>query len=1235
MQSDTYEEYASPEEDLALHKYFEENFPFQSLLDSYNHSYQYEFGKCLQDKTVPLANKRYGRLRFIRIDPPPQSHEACLITDSTYAGNMIVRVEVYNSRDELKDTGPEFILMRIPIPVRCMYSLLPPTHPKDPEMFRDPGCYFVTNGIHRIVILYEKLRQNQFCLNRYNKTGEYSVRQLTEIPAGSGSVGSTSQSIITMSTEKVKGLVTNPIAMTNFDKQTADPTIDKAGKKELVGDTRFNVLEMVYVAYYFLGEDPVSDDDVVEEFSRVFQEIIPPTHLADCWTAFAPTVLKFSTTDLDSVVEKMRKAVKGKRDEKDDEIRHLIANGLHPNHRHLRDKIMMVITMTARLLQCYTGKIAVTDRNNWAHKSIALPGQVVVDLFRRKYSGAVIKISNDSVANFYEATDLMAQFVNSDIESKFMAEFMTAPGGGKKFAKGGGVSGAAKRTGGTKSKPLTQEIYPLNILDFWLNLTKTQAGIEKHSTDMLARALHLSAFRTIDALAVTDNDKTGIIKWVAALTQQTIPTDPRLLLGELLERRFKDNRTIGEVNKSKEYDLPVLINGLLCCYVNSKYGPGNCRMLKRYGIIDRRCCIVPTSAGVLEIYTDGNRNVRPVFVVGTDHRPRILGNPHWKDMSFTQWVEEGYIEYMDTYEFENPQLRIAETFMSFKNQEQQIEDLRRMIVYSRERADAIRVQNLEAQLRSAEEYRITHADLHPTTGYGLIVSILTYINNQQPCRSAFDMKLVTQIIHRLMGSSHALNNGLVSIYDFKRMLESGVSRAIGIQDLQGGEPAYIAILPLENNQEDAAVINKDSLDRGFFRHRNNRIFKDVQEGAEQHFGRYIPPDRHPTHFRHINANGLPTIGVRYRPGDCIINKYEVVMSETGVQYKKDRSTYLDWDETGSVEEVVTYTNNKSNKSDRNVCVKVLLSSFDRLEVGDKIDLFHAQKFTVGGILPGVDMPMVPHVYTGKGGVVRTKDVHVSAIFNPLCFVTRMTLGTLAGPMAMKATAGTGKIYDAGPHRKHNYVALSNMLLANGWSRDGKDECYHGITGKPITCPVMIGPSRIAKLKHIATKMMQSHGVGAKDTTTRQAKSSRKGISKDKGQKFSEYERVSALKRECHFIIDAQMNTSSDAHTIVVCRSCSHYALFDPEARQFTCKDCGSEKKFIQREAFGKYMLPYTSRYEQALLMSLGQSLDIKFVGKEEYLRSNLLNYGDADEGDLEENEDGEDGEDEGSDGEAA
>jgi len=1186
------EEFTSPDEDLLLFKYYDENFQFQYLLDSFNYCYDYEFARCLEDKVINLSRGRFAKLKHVRIEKCEYSHETALLTDQTYAGNYIVTMRIFDSKGVLLNESKEQTLMKIPIPVRSKYSRTPFTYPRDPAMEKDPGCYFVVDGIYRIVILYDKLRQNQFRLDKDRKTGEYSVKQITEVPSGNVR-GSTSQSTITMKVEKSKdGSASNPIAMTNID------------KKEYVGETKLSVLEMAYIAHYFLEGKDMKIGAIIKEFENLFKRIIPREQLHECWSAFSPTIHKFTQKNLIEVVEKMRSAVQGDKLNKDEEVQRVVKLGLHPNHPTLAEKLRVLITMTARLLQCYCGKIAIHDRNSWSHKGVEGPGAAIVNLFRRKFSGAILKVNAEqAVSSAEDGQAVMELFLKHDMASKFMAEFVNSPGGRAK-AKGG-IAGARKRKGG-KPKLITQDLYLNNTLDLYLALSKTKSEVDKHSTDALARSLHQSGFRTTCGQGVTDNENCGLIRFGASLLRYTIPSDSQVVIDILLQKTFRDGSTIAKKTfVALQYTLPVFVNGLMIGYVNKDVGYHNCVLLKRYGVIDRMCCIVPiASIGVLEIYTDSYRPVRPTLIVSEETgRLALYQKKQWRNMSFSQLVKEGYVEYVDTYEFENPDLRVAQTFMSFDHQERQIRDLENMIDKAREKANIITLQNLVTQLKYAKKYRITHADLHPVAGYGIVGSIVTFLANQQACRSAFEQKMLTQDISTLLNNPYSHTENYTSVYGFSKMLDSGVTHAMGTQDLQGGTPVIIAFIPDQNNQEDAAIINKDAIDIGLFRYWDTAIFKDKTESAEQQFGRVSSSDIHPSAYRHINPNGLPSIGAILRPHDAIICKYETQMMDSGQNIKRDKSTYLDSDHSGVVKEVVTYENNKAGKRQENsIVVKVRFDAFDRLEAGNKISLGHAQKFVTSVVRQGVDMPFIPERTIMVENVRKVCNLPISVIVNPLCFVTRMTTGTLAVPLIMKANTGSGRIYNASAHRRHNYVELQNLLLANGFSYDGTDICYDGITGEPIEAPIMIGPNSVSMLKHIAKKKIQCRSIGTVDKNSRQAKASRKGIAKDKGQKFSEYERVSALKAGALSVIDERMNVSSDAYTIVVCRNCSSYASFNPETRQFNCKECMIEKKELpQGKAFGKYMFPYTSRYQQALLLTLGIDLKVKFVGKEEYL----------------------------------
>lgn len=1189
------EEYASRDEDILMWKYFEEFSPFMWILESYNHVYDEGFKHALEARTIKLSHNREASFVFIRIDKPTIDHTTALLEEREYSGNMIVKLRIRNADGEVIDETPESVLMRIPIPVRSKYCRSPFTHPRDVRMVRDPGCYFV-NRQRRIVIPYEKLRWNTLRLSYSERKQTYAVDQIEDI-SHITTIASTTQTRLFISLEPKSGVVPDPVVMTSIDKSA----IDRSGEKEAIGDANFNVLEQAYLAYYYLtGEDPSDIRDIVlSDFSELMRDYLPEDHYNDCWLAFAPTRLQLLTNkNLDELVTRFQstvaKSLTGRAQQ--DAARKVMTEGFLPAHTDFDTKIKTLVAMTCRLLQCFTRKISAHDPNSWSRKCVYSPAIVLLDLFRRKLSGALIKLNGETgLHNSPTAQSVLNLFNKHNIGTRFLLDFMNDAG-----SKGHG--GAAKRGGKKKSLLITQEVMPDNTLELYLALIKTKKPIDKHVPRMEPRNLIPSSFRVQDAAGITDNDLAGLVDFQAAFIEYTLGSSPAELKHTLLTRKINGDTLLRE-ERDEEHTIPVWINSSPAGYVG-ECGYKNIRLFKRYGWINRKCTIVDVE-GVIEIYCGPNRPVRPALVVGESGYLRIYeNNLDWKRMSFSQLIKYGYVEYIDPLEFESPRMRVAQTFASFDNEARWMRDANLLLGTLEKRGQDVAAENLRRQIANRLSRPLTHADIHPTASYGIISGLVTFLASQQPCRTAFDMKMITQIIGQVMDDPYAIEAGFSNPYIFTRLIDTGLARAMGTDDLHGGVPVVVAILPDDKNQEDAIIINKTAVDTGIFRYHHQLVVKRTLDNESQHFGRFPIPDKNQSLLRFINPSGLPSPGAYLTNGSQVISKFEEVEVAKGdikVKTRKNLSAYLSPDESGVVRDVVTYYSSKSSKASEAITAKVLISSYRRLQDGDKVTIDQAQKFVVSTVLPQTDMPYTTMVVNDGTGN-KTVTMYPSAMHNPMCFPTRMTDGTLSAPVYRKALSGTGKIFNAGPHRRLDFFGVCEALKNRGFNRYGEDYCINGVTGEEIACPIFIGPRTVSILKHIGElKMQYRPGTGPVNKITRQAKADEEEGFK-KGEKYSEYERVASLKGGMHFIIDERMNTSCDAFTIVVCLTCHNYARFDPEKRSFTCREClTTHDGKSAKEKFGKYMMPYTSIYEQFILAPLHTHIKPVFMTRDEYL----------------------------------
>ena len=115
---------------------------------------------------------------------------------------------------------------------------------------------------------------------------------------------------------------------------------------------------------------------------------------------------------------------------------------------------------------------------------------------------------------------------------------------------------------------------------------------------------------------------------------------------------------------------------------------------------------------------------------------------------------------------------------------------------------------------------------------------------------------------------------------------------------------------------------------------------------------------------------------------------------------------------------------------------------------------HAQKGTVGILLPTTDMP-----FTESG-------IQPDIIINPCAIPSRMTIGQLFECVFSKVAALRGEMIDATPFNNLNFDEIIEELKSYGFDEKGYEYLYCGMTGKKILSKIFIGPTFYLRLKHM-------------------------------------------------------------------------------------------------------------------------------------------------------------------------
>ena len=350
------------------------------------------------------------------------------------------------------------------------------------------------------------------------------------------------------------------------------------------------------------------------------------------------------------------------------------------------------------------------------------------------------------------------------------------------------------------------------------------------------------------------------------------------------------------------------------------------------------------------------------------------------------------------------------------------------------------------------------------------------------------------------------------VYPQRPLVKTRSIDMVGVSKLPAGQNAVIAVMSYSGYDiEDASVLSKASLDRGFMR--CGVLKKSVT--AIKRYGNHTldrivgPPEPTPAvgggaprgvarRYAALDLDGVARVGERVHPGDVLINKQQPInttdtlpnptsLPDSGyrpmtVTYKGPEPVYVD---------KVLLTSNEHD----DFLIKVLLRSTRRPELGDKFSSRHGQKGVCGLIVGQEDLPF------SDSGVVP------DLIMNPHGFPSRMTVGKVMELLAGKAALMDGRLKDGTAFAGDRVTAVSELLLQAGYSYSGKDTLTSGISGEQIEAFIYTGPVFYQKLKHMVIDKMHARARGPRATLTRQPT---EGRQRDGGLRLGEMERGQLL-----------------------------------------------------------------------------------------------------------------------------
>ncbi len=731
-----------------------------------------------------------------------------------------------------------------------------------------------------------------------------------------------------------------------------------------------------------------------------------------------------------------------------------------------------------------------TDKDHYANKRVKLSGDLMSDLFRVNI-GILVRDIQYSLQKVAKRKKFYS--LKTIAKSTLFTHRIESA-----IATGAWIG---ERSG------VTQNMDKTNYLAMLSQLQRVSSMLPGEQENFMARTLHPTHYGRFCPTETPEGTEIGLRKNLAILSKisTAVTFDEAQTMKKFTEFGLEQND-----------GTDVFFNGRFIGFVSDWNAfTQKVRLTRRAGEFPRELSVRynPTMNYVIMSLEVG-RVLRPLIIVEQgvsklkDEHLVLLEN---NKLKWTELVKQGIIEYIDAAEEENALV-------------------------------ALRPEDISADH--------THVEVHAIDLFGLITSLVPFGNHDQSSRLNRGSKTLKQSLGIYAANYLVRLDTDVSILHYP---QKPIVRSFTYDTLEvypAGQNIVVAIMPFEGyNMEDAVVLNKASVDRGMGR---STYFRPYTATELQYAGglsdEITIPDKDVSGYRTETAyRFLEDDGVAYPEAD--MNEGEVVIGKTtppkflseakdiSIQAKKEASSAIRQEERGTVDAVFITSDQEGNK-----IAQVRTRDLRLPEPGDKFSTPHGQKGVVGLIADSQDIP-----FTASG-------IIPDLMFNPHGIPTRMTVGYLIELLAGKTGAVTGRIIDGTSFSGQCVEDLERQLDEMGFSFDGKETMYNGITGVKMDVKIYIGNMYYLKLKYMVKNKMHARASGKVALLTRQPI---EGRARGGALRLGEMEQQALAGHGASLLLKERYD--SDKTLVHVCKQCGSMAYEDTIRNKVSCPICGNNE----------------------------------------------------------------------------
>ncbi|XP_060516602.1 DNA-directed RNA polymerase III subunit RPC2 [Cylas formicarius] len=900
------------------------------------------------------------------------------------------------------------------------------------------------------------------------------------------------------------------------------------GNKYFMGHNLFT--DAIPVSIVFKAMNVISDKEICELIGVSDIHKLTPTleecHKLKIYTQEA--ALKYLGS---KIISKRYAIAASKVKTPTDEARDLLATTILAHvpvdEFNFRLKAIYLGLMVKRVIQGQTDKKFLDDRDYYGNKRMELAGSLISLMFEdvfKRFNFDLKAIAEKTIPKIRATQFDIIKYMRPDlITSCLVFAISTGNWTIKRFRM--------ERLG------VTQVLSRLSYISALGMMTRVNSQFESTRKVSGPRSLQPSQWGMLCPSDTPEGEACGLVKNLALMTHITTDIDEYPLIRLASNGGMQDINMVASIAIHQPSAFLVFLNGnILGVTRNYVKLIRVFRLMRRRGKISGYVSIYPSYLHkCVYISADGGRLCRPYIIV--QNGEPLVTNRHMVELekgirTFEDFLHDGLIEFLDVNE-ENDSY---------------------IACYEKDITD-----------------QTTHLEIATFTLLGVCAGLVPYPHHNQSPRNTYQCAMGKQAMGTIgYNQKNRMDTLLYNlVYPHAPMVKTKSIELTNFDKLPAGQNATIAVMSYSGYDiEDALILNKASIDRGFGRclvYKNNKCI--MKRYPNQTFDRIQGPLLDATTnqqiFRHscLDNDGIAAPGEMIQGKQVLVNKSVPCASSvpgsanTSIEYKETPLSYRT-NEPSYIEKVLLTTNEEDT-----TLIKILLRQTRRPEIGDKFSSRHGQKGVVGLIVEQEDMPFNEY------------GICPDIIMNPHGYPSRMTVGKLIELLAGKAGTVEGKFHYGTAFGGSKVEDVSEELAKHGYNYQGKDVFYSGITGEPLEAYIYSGPVYYQKLKHMVQDKIHARGRGPRAVLTRQPT---EGRSRDGGLRLGEMERDCLIGYGASMMLVERLMVSSDQCEVDVCNKCGRLGY---------CSWCNSCKSSAQVSAI---TMPYACK----LLLTELQAMNI-------------------------------------------